>query len=73
MGLLAAGNPGRAVLIWSYWHGEPNVAKAWCENAFRILDAFPILKSVKIDPFYREFRPILDLFLRNNRKRIVEP
>lgn len=22
-------NPGRAVLIWSYWHGEPNVAKAW--------------------------------------------
>eukprot|EP01043_Picozoa_sp_COSAG02_P076754 COSAG02_NODE_16462_length_1081_cov_1.059063_1_plen_128_part_00 len=22
-------NPGRAVLIWSYWHGEPNVASAW--------------------------------------------
>jgi hypothetical protein len=22
-------SPGRAVLIWSYWHGEPCVAKAW--------------------------------------------
>lgn len=24
------GNAGRAVLIWSYWHGEPNVSNAWC-------------------------------------------
>lgn len=23
-------NPGRAVLIWSYWHGESNVTRVWC-------------------------------------------
>lgn len=23
-------SPGRAVLIWSYWHGEPNVSSVWC-------------------------------------------
>lgn len=30
-------NPGRAVLIWSYWHGEPNVARVWCGLSTRIL------------------------------------
>lgn len=25
--------PGRAVLIWSYWWGEPVVAEAWCDVA----------------------------------------
>jgi hypothetical protein len=23
-------SPGRAVLIWSYRHGEPNVSSVWC-------------------------------------------
>ena len=37
-------NPGRAVLIWSYWHGEPNVTRVWCGRSFaRLRVACPLI------------------------------